>query len=164
LPAGIIVPAFPQRSPPRRLTAAACGGLGSAPDCRTRRALLAVWTGLTRVTRPSSDMGLRDLLRRKILAEARSVVGHSETSSLSRVDSVRGSRRRAVDGTRGDGRPIKLGQRRSLRSNQMNSAKVLEKHGTPTLSDFLAAECQTAERRRKRKQRWQRLQGKLISP
>ena len=40
VPAGIIVPAFPQRSPPRLLTAAACGGLGSAPDCRTRRALL----------------------------------------------------------------------------------------------------------------------------
>jgi hypothetical protein len=30
LPAGIIVPTFPQRSPPRLLTAAACGGLGSA--------------------------------------------------------------------------------------------------------------------------------------
>jgi hypothetical protein len=40
LPAGIIVPAFPQRSPPRYLTAAACGGLRSAPDCRTQRALL----------------------------------------------------------------------------------------------------------------------------
>src|SRR6266704_2066330 len=35
-----LVPAFPQRSLPRLLTAAACGGLGSAPDCRTRRALL----------------------------------------------------------------------------------------------------------------------------
>jgi hypothetical protein len=35
-----LVPAFPQHSPPRLLTAAACGGLGSAPDCRTRRALL----------------------------------------------------------------------------------------------------------------------------
>jgi len=34
------VPTFPQRSPPRLLTAAACGGLGSAPDRRTRRALL----------------------------------------------------------------------------------------------------------------------------
>src|SRR5262249_9371791 len=33
-------PAFPQRSPPRLLTAAACGGLRSAPDCRTQRALL----------------------------------------------------------------------------------------------------------------------------
>src|SRR5437667_10568411 len=40
MPAGIIFPAFPQRSPPRLLTAAACGGLGSAPDRRTRRALL----------------------------------------------------------------------------------------------------------------------------
>jgi len=40
LPAGIIVPAFPQRSPPRYLTVAACGGLRSAPDCRTQRALL----------------------------------------------------------------------------------------------------------------------------
>src|SRR5204863_3493333 len=40
MPAGIIVPAFPQRSPPRRLTAAARGGLRSAPDRRTRRALL----------------------------------------------------------------------------------------------------------------------------
>src|SRR6516165_4320980 len=35
-----LVPAFPQRSPPRLLTAAACGGLRSAPDRRTRRALL----------------------------------------------------------------------------------------------------------------------------
>src|SRR5499427_8816498 len=35
-----LVPAFPQRSPPRLLTAAACGGLRSAPDCRPRRALL----------------------------------------------------------------------------------------------------------------------------
>ena len=35
-----LVPAFPQRSPPRLLSAAACGGLRSAPDCRTRRALL----------------------------------------------------------------------------------------------------------------------------
>ena len=30
------VPAFPQRSPPRLLPAAACGGLRSAPDHRTR--------------------------------------------------------------------------------------------------------------------------------
>jgi hypothetical protein len=29
---------FPQRSPPRRLTGAACGGLGSPPARRTRRA------------------------------------------------------------------------------------------------------------------------------
>jgi hypothetical protein len=46
LPVGIIVPALPQRSPPRRLTAAACGGLGSAtdqrPDRRTRRAYFHV--------------------------------------------------------------------------------------------------------------------------
>ena len=34
-----LVPAFPQRSPPWLLTTAACGGLRSAPDCRTRRAL-----------------------------------------------------------------------------------------------------------------------------
>src|SRR5262245_33756988 len=40
VPDGIIVLAFPQRSPPRLLTAAACGGLSSAPDRRTRRALL----------------------------------------------------------------------------------------------------------------------------
>ena len=40
LPAGIIVPTFPQRSPPWLLTTAACGSLGSAPDRRTRRALL----------------------------------------------------------------------------------------------------------------------------
>ena len=34
------VPASPQRSPPLLLTTAACGGLRSAPDCRSRRALL----------------------------------------------------------------------------------------------------------------------------
>jgi hypothetical protein len=33
-------PPFPQRSPPWLLTAAACGGLRSTPDCRPRRALL----------------------------------------------------------------------------------------------------------------------------
>src|SRR4029077_17008369 len=32
-----LAPAFPQRSPPRRLAAAACGGLRSAPDCQTPR-------------------------------------------------------------------------------------------------------------------------------
>ena len=40
VPAGIIAPTFPQRSPPSLLTTAACGGLGSTSDCRTRRALL----------------------------------------------------------------------------------------------------------------------------
>src|SRR5262249_16390899 len=35
-----LVPAFSQRSPPRLLTAAACGGFRSAPDRRTPRALL----------------------------------------------------------------------------------------------------------------------------
>src|SRR5947208_608989 len=40
MPAGIIVPTFPQRSPPWLLTTAACGGLRSTPDCRPRRALL----------------------------------------------------------------------------------------------------------------------------
>src|ERR1700687_4403233 len=34
------VPTFPQRSPPSLLRTAACGGLGSTPDCRPRRALL----------------------------------------------------------------------------------------------------------------------------
>ena len=33
-------PGVPQRSPPRLLPAAACGGLRSTPDCRPRRALL----------------------------------------------------------------------------------------------------------------------------
>src|SRR5262249_31420138 len=35
-----LVPAVPPRSPPPLLSAAACGGLRSAPDRRTRRALL----------------------------------------------------------------------------------------------------------------------------
>ena len=67
LPARIIVPAFPQRSPPRLLTAAACGGLGSAPDCRTRRAFLHLryscvkpcGPAFTRDTRPNSDLPQR---------------------------------------------------------------------------------------------------------
>src|SRR5208282_5939247 len=62
MPAGIIVPVFPQRSPPQHLAAAACGGLRSAPDCRTRRALLhlsysyapPVLHGSARVTRSIS--------------------------------------------------------------------------------------------------------------
>src|SRR5712671_1875207 len=40
LPDGIMSRPFPQRSPPWLLTTAACGGLRSAPDCRTRRVLL----------------------------------------------------------------------------------------------------------------------------
>src|SRR5262249_3625066 len=40
MPARILSRRFPQRSPPWLLTTAACGGLRSAPDCRTRRALL----------------------------------------------------------------------------------------------------------------------------
>jgi hypothetical protein len=51
---------FPQRSPPWLLTTAACGGLRPAPDCRPRRVIpsslvqlrIAVWTGVTRDTRP----------------------------------------------------------------------------------------------------------------
>src|ERR1700681_4452489 len=35
-----LVPTFPQRSPPSLLTTAACGGLRSTPDCRTRRTFL----------------------------------------------------------------------------------------------------------------------------
>src|SRR6185437_6873258 len=34
---------FPQRSPPRLLTGAACGGLGSPPARRTRRTYLHHW-------------------------------------------------------------------------------------------------------------------------
>ena len=40
VPARIIVLTFPQCSLPRLLTAAACGGLGSTPGCRTRRTSL----------------------------------------------------------------------------------------------------------------------------
>src|SRR5664280_3126681 len=40
MPAGLLGLAFPQRSPPWLLTTAACGGLRSTPDCRSRRALL----------------------------------------------------------------------------------------------------------------------------
>src|ERR1700758_4670137 len=36
----VLVPTFPQRSPPLLLTTAACGGLRSAPDCRPRRTSL----------------------------------------------------------------------------------------------------------------------------
>src|SRR5215475_14307354 len=53
------VPASPQRSPPLLLTAAARGGLRSAPDCRSRRALLHLsysyappYSDGTRDTRP----------------------------------------------------------------------------------------------------------------
>src|ERR1700694_3483057 len=35
-----LVPTFPQRSPPSLLTTAACGGLRSTPDWRTRRTYL----------------------------------------------------------------------------------------------------------------------------
>ena len=58
------VPAFPQRSPPRLLTAAACGGLRSAPDRRSRRVLLHLsyscappcTHGDARDTRPTADL------------------------------------------------------------------------------------------------------------
>src|ERR1700730_14797426 len=39
-PPGLFAQTWLQRSPPRLLAAAACSGLGSALDCRTRRALL----------------------------------------------------------------------------------------------------------------------------
>ena len=39
---------FPQRSPPRLLTGAACGGLGSPPARRTRRAYLHHWHSTVR--------------------------------------------------------------------------------------------------------------------
>jgi len=56
MPAGIIVPTFPRRSPPRHLTAAARGGLGSATWSPNPKGLpsspvqlrSAVWTGVTR--------------------------------------------------------------------------------------------------------------------
>src|SRR5207244_6470020 len=39
---------FPQRSPPRLLTGAACSGLGSPPARRTRRAYLHHWHSTVR--------------------------------------------------------------------------------------------------------------------
>ena len=55
--------AFPQRSPPSLFTTAACGGLGSVPDDRTRRALLHLSHSYapqflcdTRDTRPKADI------------------------------------------------------------------------------------------------------------
>src|SRR5712675_444217 len=39
---------FPQRSPPRLLTGAACGGLGSPPARRTRRTYLHHWHSTVR--------------------------------------------------------------------------------------------------------------------
>jgi hypothetical protein len=42
-PAPLSTGLLPQRSPPRLLTGAACGGLGSPPARRTRRALLHHW-------------------------------------------------------------------------------------------------------------------------
>jgi len=64
LPAGIIVQAFPRRSPPRLLTAAARGGLGSATWSPNPKDLpsspvqlrSAVWTGVTRDTGPATDV------------------------------------------------------------------------------------------------------------
>jgi hypothetical protein len=65
-----LVPAFPQRSPPRLLSAAACGGLRPEPDCRPRRGPLhlsfhrmAAYTRCLRCAgaprRPTSGSGLR---------------------------------------------------------------------------------------------------------
>src|ERR1039458_7898064 len=61
-----LVPAFPQRSPPSLLTTAACGGLGSTPDCRHRRVLLHLsyssapsYSDGARETRPGADTGTR---------------------------------------------------------------------------------------------------------
>ena len=51
-------PTFPQRSPPSLLTTAACGGLRSAPDCRTRRALLHLsYSCACRLDRREGDIG-----------------------------------------------------------------------------------------------------------
>src|SRR5215471_9818703 len=76
-----LVPTFPQRSPPRLLTAAACGG--SAPDCRTQRALLhlsyncaiGMWTGDARDTRPRlADMWTHSVVAGRKAASTRSKV------------------------------------------------------------------------------------------
>src|SRR5262252_1878196 len=56
-----LVPAFPQRSPPRLLTTAACGGLRSAPDCRTRRALLHLSYSCASPCGPASHRDTRPL-------------------------------------------------------------------------------------------------------
>src|SRR5262249_37112915 len=69
-----LVPTFPQRSPPRLLTAAACGGLRSAPDCRTRRALLHLSYSyappcgprVARDTRPTADLGRERFVERQL--------------------------------------------------------------------------------------------------
>ena len=62
VPAGIIAPTFPRRSPPRLLTTAARGSLGSATDSPNPKGppsspvqlRTAVWTGNARDTRPSA--------------------------------------------------------------------------------------------------------------
>src|SRR6516164_4079095 len=77
-----LVPAFPQRSPPRLLTAAACGGLRSAPDCRTRRALLhlsyscapPILMTAPRDTRPKAVIGRIEIPQRSSLLLYRSVL------------------------------------------------------------------------------------------
>src|SRR5262245_35408917 len=65
MPAGILSQRFRRRSPPWYLATAACGGLGSAHDCRPRRALLhhshswasPILRRRFRVTRPTTDSG-----------------------------------------------------------------------------------------------------------
>ena len=47
-PDPLIAGLFPQRSPPRLLTGAACGGLGSPPARRTRRTYLHHWHSTVR--------------------------------------------------------------------------------------------------------------------
>ena len=65
-------PDFPQRSPPWLLTTAACGGLRSTPDCRTRRTLPSSLVELrhgrvdrrTRDARTNCDIGRATVLQR----------------------------------------------------------------------------------------------------
>src|SRR5712671_1036640 len=68
---------FPQRSPPRLLTGAACGGLGSPPARRTRRTYLHHWHStvragdlLHRLTPLSGHTADRRLLARRMSAPA----------------------------------------------------------------------------------------------
>src|SRR5207302_5242703 len=78
-----LVPTFPQRSPPSLLTTAACGGLRSTPDCRTRRAFLH----LSYSYAPPCGPGLLVTQCQQQTLAAQSITSSAVTSSLS--DTVR---------------------------------------------------------------------------
>ena len=102
------VPTFPQRSPPSLLTTAACGGLRSAPDCRTRRALLHLSYSCAAPFGPAILVTQHQLRTSRSVGQARDVRGLAtgDPPSLSPRRKRRGKREAGSRIRRFDPKPM----------------------------------------------------------